>query len=110
VHHDEAIDVVFTDQLSGPTAPCPWLGFGLVTVEGDRIPAAWLAGTTPRELHGPVGWRFAGSLSQTYTYVTAEGMAKSVEYLGHKDGVDWYRSRLTGEAAVMARAGRKRLG
>ncbi len=108
VHNGQAVDCVFTDQVCGPTVPCPWLGFGMVTVEGDRMPAAWLAGSTPRTLHGPVGWRFAGSLSESFVYVTPEGMAKTLVLVERQDGADVYRDRLTGVLHLMGRAGPRR--
>ncbi len=56
------IDIAVVDQLSGPTADCPWI----VTEVRDGVRWSWLAGQDPGELVGPPGWTPAKSASMHF--------------------------------------------
>jgi hypothetical protein len=56
-------DIAVVDQMTGPTAPCPWLCFGQ---HPDGYSLAWLIGTDPHGMYVPDGWTVerAGAISR----------------------------------------------
>jgi hypothetical protein len=107
----QARDIAVVDQQRGPTVRCDWIEFGQLSMGNDpvkRVPACRLRGSTLLQVVTPDGWQFEGSLLQTFGFVPDEHTDKSVEALGHEDGLDVYRSKLTGLKVFIGRAfGRK---
>jgi hypothetical protein len=104
----EASDmVVVVDQLRGPLTACAWIEFGSIGIDGGTVAACRLKGSKTAKLFTPSGWFYQGSLSQTYGFVPNTVTAASLEYLDHREGLDVFRSRLTGEQVFVGRAGRR---
>jgi len=98
-------DVAVVDQLRGLTVPCDWLEIHKVTHDGGTVAAGALKGGAATGVAAPDGWQFSESLSRSYTYVPAEQTNK-LEYLRHDNGLDVYRSPLTGGEVYAGRTGR----
>ena len=75
----KAVDLVVCDQLRGPLVDCDWLQFMRSDFEGGKVGMAWwwhrpvsFGVAMPAKglkLHTPRGWKFAGSLSDQYTFI-----------------------------------------
>ena len=61
-----SIDIAVVDQQRGPTKPCAWLDWGHVPIGGGQVAACKLKDSKMMTLITPEGWKFEGSLSQTY--------------------------------------------
>ena len=98
-------DIAVADQLRGLTAPCEWLEFGQVDLEGGskRSSACRLKGSTSEVLITPEGWRFEGSLSQTFGFVPSEHTDRSLKFLRHENGIDVYLNEITGKEVFIGR-------
>ena len=103
IRHGTSIDVVVVDQQRGPTKPCAWLDWGHVSISGDQIAACRLKGSKMMTLIMPEGWKFEGSLSQTFGFVPSGAEDKSLDIIETKDGMDVYRNRLTGRLVYVGR-------
>jgi hypothetical protein len=101
-----AQDIVVADQQAGITTPCDWLEFGQVTIGPNRIAACQTVGCELKQLFTPDGWIFEGSLSQTFGFVPQGSLGKAMDVIGHKDGIDIYRSQLTGKLNYVGRVKR----
>lgn len=101
----QAADIAVVDQLRGATLPCAWLDIRRVGAEGGQVVAASLLGGAMPALAVPEGWTFMGSLSCTHGFVPDGAMDKALDFLRHENGVDVYRSRLTGEEVYVGRSG-----
>lgn len=99
-----AKDFLVVDQQRGPMVKCSWLECGHATGGGNTVTACRLKGAPEVELAHPDGWCFEGSLSQTFGFVPHEGMAKTMTFLRHQDGVDVYLSKLTGGELYIGRS------
>jgi len=67
-----AIDLVVVDQQRGPMAPCEWVEFGQINLDGDlakRVSACRLRGSSVKQIVTPDGWRFEKSLSASFGFV-----------------------------------------
>jgi len=102
----EARDMVVIDQIRGPAVRCGWVEFGHITIDNNRIAAARLAGGTSRRLFTPDGWKFEGSLNQTYGFVPTGTKEKSLRFLRSENGVDVYLNLLTGKEVYVGRTSR----
>ena len=49
-------DVAIVDQVHGPTRPCSWLRFGVITETGTRFCELASAPSSPGRLYVPEGW------------------------------------------------------
>lgn len=96
VRDGKAIDVVVVDQMRGPAAPCEWLEFGKIGIAGGKVSAAGFKGSTSTQLFTPEGWKFEGSLSQTFGFVPKDQEDRSLRFIRHEDGLDVYFNPLTG--------------
>jgi len=104
VHDGRACDFLVVDQQQGSMVSCDWLDVGRATGGGNTVTACRMRGMPDVELAHPEGWTYEGSLSQTFSFVSFEGMNKSMTFLRHEDGEDVYLSDLTGGEARIARA------
>jgi hypothetical protein len=99
----QARDMVVVDQLTGPLAPCDWIEFGQVKMNGHEVSAARLSGSSLESLVTPDGWEFSKSLSQAHGFVPAGQVAKSLRFLRSQDGLDVYLNALTGKEVFIGR-------
>lgn len=85
----EAQEIAVADQLHGLTAPCEWLEFGHVGLDGDskRCAACRLKGSGSTVLITPEGWEYERSLSQTFGFVPSGQEDKSLKFLRHEGGL-----------------------
>jgi hypothetical protein len=104
----EATDFVIVDQRWGPETPCPWLEFGQSEIEGNRVAACRLAGSSEQVVVTPQGWRFDRSLSASYGFVPTRAEDKSFRFLRHEGNVDVYFSELTGGEVFVGRTSGKK--
>jgi hypothetical protein len=100
-----SIDIAVVDQRQGPTVSCEWLDWGHVSISGDRVAACKLRGSEIMTLVTPENWKFEGSLSHTYGFVPTGSEAKSLDFIETREGIDVYRSRLTGLPMYAGRTG-----
>ncbi|MBT8079524.1 MAG: hypothetical protein KJO31_13175 [Gammaproteobacteria bacterium] len=106
----EAVDFVVADQQRGFTTACNWAEVGRTSIDGDAqhiITACQAVDTKTEELICPLGWQYEGSLSQTYTFVPTEHVERSAELLRDEDGLEVYRSALTGNEMYVGRTSTK---
>ena len=106
----EACDFVVVDQQRGFTSPCKWAAFGHVNLDDDpakRVAGCRLLGGPGEPLLQPYGWKYEGSLSQTYGFVPVGSEDKSLKFLRHEDGMDVYLNLLTGKEVYMGRVSEK---
>ncbi len=103
----KAIDLVVVDQMGGPASPSGWLEFGHVdlTGAGAKVAACRLVGSRVASIMLPEGWEYEGSLSQTYGFIPAGELDKSLEFLRRENGMDVFLNRLTGEEVYIGRTG-----
>ena len=105
-----AIDMVAVDQHQGLAAPCIWVEFGHVNLDGDstkRVAACQFSDGAHEPLLTPDSWEYEGSLSQTYSFAPTEHVDKSLEFLRHENGLDVYLNKLTGKEIYLGRTGEK---
>jgi hypothetical protein len=103
-----ARDFLVVDQQLGPTAPCDWIGFGRADLppgSGHEVSGCWLLGESRDCLVTPDGWKYEGSLSQTFIFVPDGELEKSLHFLRHEDGCDVFLNVLTGREVYLARTG-----
>lgn len=101
-----AVDLVVVDQQRGPMVPCEWIEFHESTLPGDgggRVSLARLRGSMSNQMAAPAGWEYEGSLSQTFTFVPSEPISPSVERKDRRDGIERFKSLLTGKTLFMGR-------
>jgi hypothetical protein len=98
-----ATDFVIVDQRWGPESPCPWLDFGSSEIEGNRVAACRLAGSSEEVVVTPPTWRFDRSLSNSYGFTPTSAENKSLRFLRHEGNVDVYFSDLTGGEVFIGR-------
>jgi hypothetical protein len=101
-----ARDMVIIDQISGPAIRCDWVEFGHVSINGHRIAAARLVGSTFHKLFTPEGWQFEGSLTQSFVFVPTGAVSKSLRFLRSENGLDIYLNLLTGKEVYVGRTSR----
>ncbi len=99
---ETAADLVVVDQLRGPCVSCEWLDFGHIGGKG-RVAACRLAGSSQTVLMRPEGWRYEGSLSQTYGFVPTGVEENSLKFLRSENGLDVYLNLLTGAEVFLGR-------
>ena len=107
-----AQDIVVVDQLRGPLATCQWIEFGHVGLDGDpkkRVAACQQVGSVETKIICPDNWIFSDSLSASFGFVPGSAVDKSLVFIRHDDGVDVYRSALTGEEVFVANATNRRV-
>jgi hypothetical protein len=103
-----AKDLVVVDQLHGPLARCEWIEFGHVNLDGytkRRVAACRLKGSTQMVVITPEGWTFEESLTASFGFTPNTHLEKSLTFLRHENGLDIYRSQLTGKEVYVARSG-----
>lgn len=103
-----AQDAVVADQRTGFLAPCDWAEFGHIDFDGDsemKVAACRASGSTLMTILTPDGWKYEGSLSQTFSFTPRGQLEKSLTFLRHEDGVDVYLNKLTGKEAYIGRTG-----
>lgn len=99
----QCVDIAVVDQMRGPTAPCDWIEFGHVDIDGHPVAACRLTGRRDSHLITPDGWQYEGSLSASFGFVPDEHLDKSLAFLRHEDGLDVYCNRLTGKLVYVGR-------
>jgi hypothetical protein len=62
-----------------------------------------LKGTANRQVHCPENWRHEKSLSRQFAVLPPERVDKSLTFLRHENGLDVYRSALTGQEVYIGR-------
>ena len=101
-----AIDLVVADQLRGLLAESDWCEFGQVSGGGnnlDRIAGCRAVGSMATTLACPDGWKYDGSLSQMYAFVSTADLEKNMKFLRHENGLDVFLNQLTGKEVYMGR-------
>ena len=101
-----AIDLVVADQLRGLLAESDWCEFGQVSGGGnnlDRIAGCRAVGSMATTLACPEGWKYDGSLSQMYAFVSTADLEKNMKFLRHENGLDVFLNQLTGKEVYMGR-------
>ena len=104
---DPVGDLVVVDQRTGPTTRCDWIEFSKATSLHPGVPlvaTARLTGSANTEIATPENWNYEGSISATYVFVPNEHVDKALKYLRTENGVDVYRSELTGKEVFLGRA------
>lgn len=107
---NEAVDLFVADQQRGITVKCNWAEFGHVNLDGDkskRVAACQLIEGIEEPLLTPDGWKYEGSLSNTFSFAPTEHVDKSLKYLRHENGLDVYLNLLTGKEVYSGRTGEK---
>jgi len=110
LNEGKAVDIVVVDQQRGLAAPCDWAYFGTGNLDGDsskRVAGCQATAGTDDPLITPEGWRYEGSLSQTFAFAPAEHMDKSLKFIRHEDGIDVYYNLLTGKEVYLGRTSEK---
>lgn len=113
IHYQQngaAQDLVVVDQQSGLLAKCDWIEFGRISLasgENQQVGACRFAGDDTHVLATPDGWRFEGSLSQTFGFAPSGETAKGLRFLRHEDGIDVYFSELTGKEVYVGRTSKR---
>ena len=110
VEDGRANDIVVLDQQRGPAGPCDWVEFGHVSLDNDpskKVAACRLKGSTSMQIVRPEGWQYDGSLSSSFGFVPSGAEDKSLEFLGHENGLDVYLSKLTGKKVYIGRTSEK---
>ena len=98
-----AVDIAVADQQRGLTTRCDWIECGRVTMGGNSVAAARLAGSSVSTLATPIGWSFEGSLSHTFGFVPGDASGGGLDLVRSEDATDVYRSRLTGGVSYTGR-------
>jgi hypothetical protein len=98
-HRDgEFRDIAVVDQMTGPTAPTPWL-------EWERYPEgwsdAWAAGEQRGRLAFPPGWTLAHSASLNLTLT--ENIERDLLPLAREGSIETYLDYLTGRETYVGR-------
>jgi hypothetical protein len=102
----KSVDIAVVDQIRGPTTECDWLKFGKCEIApGQRVAACRLVRSQVPDFITPPGWKFAGSLSSTFTFVPGDGPGPGMKFLRHENNVDVYLDLLTGKEAFVGRTG-----
>ena len=97
-------DSVIVDQMQGMAAPCDWADFGRIELQPGRVvSAAKLRVTKQREVFCPDGWTYKGSLSDQYGFVPTGREDKSLRFLRHENGLDFFLNLLTGKEVFIGR-------
>jgi hypothetical protein len=110
LQNNEAKDLVVADQQRGLSANCKWVEFGHVNLDGDtskRVASCQIVGGVDEPLLNPDGWKYEGSLSQTFAFAPTEHVDKSLQFLRHENGLDVYFNKLTGKEVYLGRTGDK---
>ncbi len=106
----KADDLVVVDQQRGFAATCNWAELRHGTLDGDsskRVAGCQSTGGANDPLITPDGWKYDGSLSQTFAFVPTEHMDKSLKFLKHENGLDVYYNILTEKEVYIGRTGEK---
>ena len=113
----QAVDIAVVDQMRGPTMPAQWLEFSRLSLDGteNKVAACWLF-EGPRIAAGihipangvtlatPEGWTYDDSLSANFIkFAEIEEMEEKLKFLRHKNGMDVYLNRSTGEEVYVGR-------
>jgi hypothetical protein len=88
----EACDLVVADQLRGLLAPSDWALFGRVDIDGDprrRVGACMMDGGDPHILITPDGWDYPGSLSDSFGFVSDNGLSLMKREIDANDCEFW---------------------
>ena len=116
IYHVDQVpeDFVVIDQQSGPVVPCEWVVVWTAFLEAEEIRKIMLC-AVPEEFdrlsqdtnvfEEPNGWKWEGSLSQTFAFAPSEEVDKSFTYLGHDNGLDVYFNDLSGKLNYVGRTG-----
>jgi len=104
----QAIDVAVADQQRGMTSLCDWLDFGHVKFDGHSVAACQLVGSASKQLFTPEGWQYERSLSSSFGFVPTGAEKNALDPVRGNDGIDAYRSRLTGQMAYVGRTKSKK--
>jgi hypothetical protein len=100
---DEWRDFALTDHRIGVLGRAPWLGVGHMPVDGGEVMAGWLAEVEPGAVVVPTGWRFAGSLTDSGSFVTEEEVGERYRYERGEGGNDVLVDTVTNERGYVGR-------
>lgn len=102
----ETQDVAVADQQRGFSVKCDWAECGHVDIGGNRIMACRAVGDDSGQLMTPDGWRYEGSLSQSFGFAPTEQTDRSLQFLRHENGRDVYLNTVTGKEVYVGRSKR----
>ena len=107
ISNNEADDIVVIDQQKGPLIPCNWVDCDkfYLNDQQDMVVTRCRHITVKEDagIFAPPGWKYDGSLSQTFGYVPSESLDKSLKYKGSDKGIDVYHNALTNQEAYIGR-------
>lgn len=83
--------------------PSPWLHFGEIDKDGNRVKACWLASSESGFVFTRRGWHYEGSLSEKSGFVSSEDLDKKVRFLRQENGLDVYLELETGKEVYLGR-------
>jgi hypothetical protein len=91
-------------QAKGPTVTSPWIEFKYVDGEKQKMSFCWAAGTAPKNISIPVGWKYEGSLSATGGgFMPLSAIGDRMKFLRREDGVEVYLDLQTGSEVFVGR-------
>jgi hypothetical protein len=113
----KAQDLAVVDQQNGPTTVCNWLEFGRIPFEnsGGTVSACWFFDAPrtigsgmympiePMNFATPLGWQFAGSLSDQFGFVPTGEENDRLQFLRTEGVVDVFLDRETGKEVYVSR-------
>jgi hypothetical protein len=94
-------DIAVVDQMTGPTAPCPWLYFAQ---HPDGYSLAWLPETDPHNVYVPDGWVVGQS---RMTFYANEDVADRLLEVADEDGLTTVIDLDTGKETFIVRMHRR---
>ena len=97
-------DIAVVCQMTGPTAPCPWLYFAQ---HPDGYSLAWLPETDPHNVYVPDGWVVGQS---RMTFYANEDVADRLLEVADEDGLITAIDLDTGRETFIARMHRRLSG
>ena len=110
IQDGSTVDLAVVDQQRGFAIPCDWAGFGHGALDGDKnrkVAGCQAFDSKGGPLITPDGWKYEGSLSQTFAFAPTEHVDKSLKFLRHENGLDVYFNSLTGKDVYIGRTGTK---
>ncbi len=107
INGELAIDICVIDQQRGPMTHSDWLEFGKIELNSNHISACMLSGGQSHHVFTPDGWKFDGSLSQTFGFSPTDSHSPGMRFLRHENGLDVYFNELSGNEVFVGRVSEK---
>ena len=104
----QAQDIAVIDQLAGFLVSASWLELASLYLDefGGSVQACRLCGSQVEKLVVPGRWSYAGSMSQTKGFKSAEARQQDLEFVRTDGGVDVYFDKITGKEVYLGRTSR----